>query len=233
MLAVTDSGMGMSAETLAHIFEPFFTTKEVGKGTGLGLATVYGVVKQSGGYVWVDSAIGKGASFQIFLPRVDETAVPSITKPALADDLKGTETILLVEDADALRKLARSFLTEHGFQVLAAPNGEAAIEVAKVHSGRVDLLLTDVVMPGMNGRCLADELLSKWPALKVVFISGYTDSFIAGHGVLEPGTHLLHKPFTEDALIRKVREVLDANRVGTQRHRTDQPLTPVPAIQNV
>ena len=231
MLAVTDSGMGMGAETLSHIFEPFFTTKEVGKGTGLGLATVYGVVKQSGGYVWVDSEIGKGTSFQIFLPRVEESVVPSIAKTAPSENLKGTETVLLVEDADALRKLARSFLIDHGFQVLAAANGEVAIEVAKTHEGRIDLLLTDVVMPGMNGRRLADQLLSKRPGLKVIFISGYTDSFIAGHGVLEPGTHLLHKPFTEEALILKVREVLDADPEEVRPHRTELPQTDVRVIQ--
>ena len=179
MLAVTDSGLGMSAETLAHIFEPFFTTKEVGKGTGLGLATVYGVVKQSGGYVWVESEMGKGSSFQVFLPRVEESVVPTIARDLPPENLKGTETVLLVEDADALRKLARSFLADHGFHVLAAPNGEAAVEITKSHNGGIDLLLTDVVMPGMNGRCLADQLLAKWPALKVIFISGYTDSFIS------------------------------------------------------
>ncbi len=204
----------MSSETLAHIFEPFFTTKEVGKGTGLGLATVYGVVKQSGGYVWVDSQLGKGASFQIFLPRVEETVVPISADPSHEENLHGSETVLLVEDADALRKLARSFLLDHGFQVLPASNGEEAVEVARNHDGPIHLLLTDVVMPGMNGRILADQLLAKWPRLKVVYISGYTDSFIAGHGVLEDGTHLLHKPFTEDALIRKIREVLDAKPGG-------------------
>jgi PAS domain S-box-containing protein len=214
LLAVTDSGTGMSSETLAHIFEPFFTTKEVGKGTGLGLATVYGVVKQSGGYVWVDSQLGKGASFQIFLPRVEETVVPISADPSHEENLHGSETVLLVEDADALRKLARSFLLDHGFQVLPASNGEEAVEVARNHDGPIHLLLTDVVMPGMNGRILADQLLAKWPRLKVVYISGYTDSFIAGHGVLEDGTHLLHKPFTEDALIRKIREVLDAKPGG-------------------
>jgi two-component system cell cycle sensor histidine kinase/response regulator CckA len=214
MLAVTDSGMGMSSETLAHIFEPFFTTKEVGKGTGLGLATVYGVVKQSGGYVWVDSELGKGASFQIFLPRIEENVAPTVAGPSYAESLRGNETVLLVEDADALRKLARSFLVDHGFQVLPASNGEEAVEVARNHDGPIHLLLTDVVMPGMNGRALADQLLAKWPGLKVVYISGYTDSFIAGHGVLEEGTHLLHKPFTEDALIQKIREVLDAKQNG-------------------
>jgi len=233
MLAVTDSGMGMSSETLAHIFEPFFTTKEVGKGTGLGLATVYGVVKQSGGYIWVISEIGKGASFQIFLPRVEESAAPNVARTAPAENLQGTETVLLVEDADALRKLARSFLVDHGFQVIMASDGEEAVEVARNHNGRIDLLLTDVVMPGMNGRLLADRLLSKWPGLKVVFISGYTDSFIAGHGVLEPGTHLLHKPFTEDALIRKIREVLDANREQLQPLGVGLPQTDLRAMQKI
>jgi two-component system cell cycle sensor histidine kinase/response regulator CckA len=212
MLAVKDSGMGMNAETLAHIFEPFFTTKEVGKGTGLGLATVYGVVKQSGGYVWVDSELGKGAAFQIFLPRIEETVAPKVAGPSKVEELRGNETVLLVEDADALRKLARSFLVEHGFYVLSASNGEEAVEVARNHAGSIHLLLTDVVMPGMNGKALADHLQNTRPNLKIVYISGYTDSFIAGHGVLEEGTHLLHKPFTEDALIRKIREVLDAKQ---------------------
>jgi two-component system cell cycle sensor histidine kinase/response regulator CckA len=139
----------------------------------------------------------------------------------------------VVEDADALRKLARSFLADHGFEVITASNGEEAVEVARNHSGRIDLLLTDVVMPGMNGRLLADRLLSKRPGLKVVFISGYTDSFIAGHGVLEPGTHLLHKPFTEDALIRKIREVLDANRQQVQPQGNELPQTDLRAMQKI
>lgn len=146
MLAVTDSGMGMNAETLAHIFEPFFTTKEVGKGTGLGLATVYGVVKQSDGYIWVDSEPGKGALFQIFLPRVEELASPTVASTPPPETLQGTETVLLVEDAEALRKLARSFLVEHGFQVLTASTGEEAVQVAKSHTGPIHLLLTDVVI---------------------------------------------------------------------------------------
>jgi two-component system, cell cycle sensor histidine kinase and response regulator CckA len=208
MLAMTDSGAGMTAQTLAHIFEPFFTTKEVGKGTGLGLATVYGIVKQSGGYIWVDSALGFGSSFQIYLPRVEESVSKS-TVEAPTDNLRGTETILLVEDADALRKLAHSFLADHGFQVITASSGEEALRVAELYGHPIDLLVTDVVMPGMNGRALADRLLAKQPKLKVLYISGYTDSFIAGHGVLEAGTFLLHKPFTEEVLIRKVRDVLD------------------------
>jgi CheY-like chemotaxis protein len=209
MLAVSDSGVGMNAETIARIFEPFFTTKEVGKGTGLGLATVYGVVKQSGGYIWVDSEPGKGASFQIFLPRVDEHVAAAVENLPSESSLTGTETVLLVEDAEPLRKLAQSFLVEHGFQVLSAANGEEAIELAKTSRRPIHLLLTDVVMPGMNGRALAEQLLPVHPKIRILYMSGYTDSFIAGHGVLEPGTQLLHKPFTEQALLRKVRQVLD------------------------
>ncbi len=202
----------MDAGTLTHIFEPFFTTKERGKGTGLGLATVYGVVKQSNGYIWVDSAPGKGASFQIYLPRhvgqpaVDEQTIDSSEK------LRGTETILLVEDAEPLRKLAQTFLEAGGFRVLSAESGERALEVMASFGETFDLLLTDVVMPGINGRVLAEQMLPRQPGMKVLYMSGYTDSFIAGHGVLDPGTHLLHKPFTEEILIRKVREVLDGGK---------------------
>jgi two-component system cell cycle sensor histidine kinase/response regulator CckA len=211
MLAIADSGTGMSAETIAHIFEPFFTTKGVGEGTGLGLATVYGVVKQSNGYIWVDSAPGKGSTFQIYLPRHLDAEQVSVVKPEVQprEKSKGSETILLVEDADALRKLAQAFLESNGFRVLSAPNGEAALEIAARHSGLFDLLLTDVVMPGMNGRVLAEQLSRRQPGLKVLFMSGYTDSFIAGHGVLQKGTNLLHKPFTEEIFISKIREVLD------------------------
>jgi PAS domain S-box-containing protein len=212
LLAVTDTGTGMDAGTLTHIFEPFFTTKERGKGTGLGLATVYGVVKQSNGYIWVDSVPGKGASFQIYLPRhvgqpaADEQIIDSSEK------LRGTETILLVEDAEPLRKLAQAFLEAGGFRVLSAESGESALEVMASFGGTFDLLLTDVVMPGINGRVLAEQMLPRQPGMRVLYMSGYTDSFIAGHGVLDPGTHLLHKPFTEEILIRKVREVLDGGK---------------------
>jgi two-component system cell cycle sensor histidine kinase/response regulator CckA len=209
MIGVTDSGSGMSVDTLAHIFEPFFTTKGVGKGTGLGLATVYGIVKQSGGYIGVDSQPGEGSTFQIFLPRFEDSEVVPLQAKLPSRTLRGCETILLVEDAEALRRLARSFLLERGFQVLTASNGEEAIQVASRFEAPIHLLLTDVVMPGMNGRELSDRLLMKRAEMKVLYISGYTDSFIAGHGVLDEGTHLLNKPFTEDVLIQKVREVLD------------------------
>lgn len=217
MLAVIDTGTGIDPDTLAHIFEPFFTTKEVGKGTGLGLATVYGVVKQSGGYVWVESKRGQGASFQIFLPRVAEPAAEDSGTTPLDEALGGSETILLVEDSDPLRRLTQSFLVSHGFRVLAARDGEEAIQLETQHSGKIDLLLTDVVMPGMNGKVLAEKMLPRQPGMCLLYISGYTDSFVARRGVLEEGTVLLHKPFTEEVLIKKVREVLDAKSGGAQK----------------
>jgi len=211
LLAVTDTGTGMNAETLTHMFEPFFTTKERGKGTGLGLATVYGIVKQSNGYIWVDSAPGKGTSFEIYLPR--HAGQPAEEQTLDSEErLHGSECILLVEDAEPLRKLAKSFLETGGFKVFSAGSGEEALEVAAGFGGVFDLLLTDVVMPGMNGRVLAEQLLPRQPGMKVLYMSGYTDSFIAGHGVLEAGTHLLHKPFTDEVLIRKVRQVLDGGK---------------------
>jgi len=214
MLSIADSGTGMNPETIAHIFEPFFTTKGVGEGTGLGLATVYGVVKQSNGYIWVDSAPGKGSTFQIYLPRNLDADLVSVAKPEVQSRgmSRGSEMILLVEDAEPLRKLAQAFLESNGFRVLSAQSGEAALEIAERHSGPFDLLLTDVVMPGMNGRVLAEQLSIRQPGLKVLFMSGYTDSFIAGHGVLQMGTNLLHKPFTEEIFISKVREVLDSGK---------------------
>ncbi len=219
MLAVTDTGIGMDPETQAHIFEPFFTTKERDKGTGLGLATVYGVVKQSGGYIAVDSEKGKGASFSVYLPRVEQSVeAPEASSPKPLS-VRGSETILLVEDAEPLRKLAHMFLKDNGYQVLTAGDGEEALQVARRHGAPIQLLLTDVVMPGINGRVLAERLAPWQPGMKVLYMSGYTDSFIAGHGVLEQGTHLLHKPFTEETLARKVREVLethgDAKRTDT------------------
>jgi len=221
MLTVTDTGTGMDAGTLTHIFEPFFTTKERGKGTGLGLATVYGVVKQSNGYIWVDSAPGKGTSFQIYLPQHVGQLVVDAPITDSREKLRGSETILLVEDADPLRKLAQTFLEGGGFRVLSAENGEKALELATRFGGKFDLLLTDVVMPGMNGRVLAEQLFSRQPGMKVLYMSGYTDSFIAGHGVLDPNTHLLHKPFTEEVLIRKVREVLDGGKAPASSSAID------------
>jgi len=221
LLTVSDTGTGMDGGTLAHIFEPFFTTKERGKGTGLGLATVYGIVKQSHGYIWVDSRIGEGTCFYIYLPVHQGPALVVEKKADSPEKLRGSESVLLAEDSDALRKLAQSYLEGAGFQVLAARSAEDALEIASRSEKVFDLLLTDVVMPGMNGRVLAEQLLPRQPSMKVLYMSGYTDSFIAGHGVLEPGTHLLHKPFTEDVLIRKVREVIDSDR--RQRDAADEP----------
>ncbi len=210
-LSVTDTGGGIDSETLGHIFEPFFTTKERGKGTGLGLATVYGVVKQSGGYIWVDSVLGKGSSFEVYLPCIDEpVSVLDPPRPSV-EQFRGTETVLLVEDADGLRKLTYMLLEQNGYRVLVAANGAEALQMVQHKPERVDLVLTDVIMPGLNGHALAERLRVLQPGLKVLYMSGYTDHAIAEHGVLESGTNLLHKPFSEDSLIRKLREVLDAS----------------------
>jgi CheY-like chemotaxis protein len=228
MLAVTDTGMGMDPDTQSHIFEPFFTTKERDKGTGLGLATVYGVVKQSGGYIAVDSEKGKGASFKVYLPRVEQAVALPEASSAMPQSARGSETILLVEDSEPLLKLAHMFLTEGGYHVLTAAHGTQALQVAQQHAGLIHLLLTDVVMPGMNGRVLAERLTPRQPGMKVLYMSGYTDSFIAGHGVLEPGTHLIHKPFTAETLTQKVRELLDANKQEARLKKAE--LRPVPIL---
>ena len=227
MLAVTDTGTGMDPETQAQIFEPFFTTKDRDKGTGLGLATVYGVVKQSSGYIAVDSEKGKGASFKIYLPRIEQPVATQSETNQAPLTVRGCETILLVEDAEPLRKLAHMFLRDNGYQVLTAADGAEALQVAAQNAGPIHLLLTDVVMPGINGRVLAEQLAPLHPAMKVLYMSGYTDSFIAGHGVLEEGLHLLHKPFTEEALMRKVRELLDAGQDGKEKGNRERPEAPV------
>jgi two-component system cell cycle sensor histidine kinase/response regulator CckA len=208
MLAVTDTGHGMDATVLAQIFQPFFTTKGPGRGTGLGLATVYGIVKQSGGHIWVYSEVGQGTSFKVYLPRVEEAVTVVTAVPQRAR--RGTETILLTEDDDEVRTLARETLELSGYTVLEAANPADALRVAVQHSGVIHLLLTDVVMPGMNGRALADRLLALRPDLKVLFVSGYPASASGHHGVLDPGTAFLQKPFTPGSLARKVGEVLDA-----------------------
>ena len=187
LLAVTDTGTGMDASTLSHIFEPFFTTKERGKGTGLGLATVYGIVKQSNGYTGVESSPGKGTSFRIYLPRHVGQAVVEEPEHYSPDELRGSETILLVEDSEPLRKLVKTFLDSAGYRVFSADSGESALDISTTIGRPLDLLLTDVVMPGMNGRLLAEHLLPRQPGMRVLYMSGYTDSFIAGHGVLDAG----------------------------------------------
>jgi signal transduction histidine kinase/CheY-like chemotaxis protein len=210
MLTVTDTGSGMDEATLARVFEPFFTTKEVGKGTGLGLATVYGIVKQSNGFIYVYSEVDQGTVFKIYLPLVDGMA-GRLTEEVTAAPPGGNETILLVEDAAAVRDAARQILARFGYKVVEAPNGAVALGAAQ-HSGRIDLLLTDVVMPEMSGRELAEVFARIRPEVPVLFMSGYTDDAIVRHGVLRPNIAYLQKPFSPDALARKVREVLDTPR---------------------
>jgi PAS domain S-box-containing protein len=217
MLSISDTGMGMDTETQSHIFEPFFTTKGT-KGTGLGLSTVYGIVKQSGGYIWVYSESGKGTAFKIYLPRVPEraetqavvaTAQPAVTEP-------GTETILLVEDESNLRYLARQFLEKQGYRVIEAADGAVAMQISVAHEGMIHLLLTDVIMPGMNGRELAQRISEIRPNTKVLYMSGYTENVIGHNGTLDAGVRLLQKPFTLRELKSKVREVLDSTPIGSE-----------------
>jgi PAS domain S-box-containing protein len=209
MLAVSDTGTGMTPEIQARIFEPFFTTKEKGKGTGLGLSTVYGIVKQSEGYVWVYSEPGKGTTFKVYLPRVN--APPDeVTKPRSTGTLAGTETILLAEDDAILRPLAKALLEKLGYRVLEGGDAAEVLAAAQQYTGTIHLLIADVILPGPSGRELARRLAAVRPDTKVVYISGYTDDAIVQHGMLEPGLNFLQKPFTPATLARKVREVLDA-----------------------
>ena len=214
MLAVSDTGAGMSPEVQARIFEPFFTTKEVGKGTGLGLSTVYGIVKQSGGFIWVYSEPDRGAAFKIYLPRVDQPAESPGGDKRLGNVLRGTETILLVEDDPQLRQLASSVLSHCGYKVLAASSPDEGLAISKTDHQNIQLLITDVIMPGMNGRQLAEKILQISPGLRVLYISGYTNNAIVHYGVLDEGLWFLPKPFSLSALVGKVREILDANLSG-------------------
>ncbi len=213
MLAVSDTGAGMTPEVQARIFEPFFTTKGMGKGTGLGLATVYGIVKQSGGYIWVYSEPGQGSTFKIYLPRVEELAEKA-HQAGTAASPRGTETVLVVEDEEEVRELVVKSLQKYGYQVLATGDVDRAVKLAEEHAGPIHLLMTDVVLPKMGGRDLARCLKGLRPDLKVLYTSGYTDDAIVHHGVLEPGVAFLQKPFALSSLARKVREVLDAEKLG-------------------
>jgi CheY-like chemotaxis protein len=209
MLSVTDTGVGMTSDIRERAFEPFFTTKEKGKGTGLGLSTAYGIVKQSGGNIWAYSESGRGTTLKIYLPRVDEPLKRIKEKVETAEILGGTETILAVEDEEEVRKLVVQILKSRGYTVIEASHGEEAIRLAKEDGNGVHLLLTDVVMPGMSGRELAESLKLRHPEIKVLYMSGYADDAIVHHGVLDDGVNYIQKPFTLDALSRKVREVLD------------------------
>jgi nitrogen-specific signal transduction histidine kinase len=209
MLSVSDTGVGMTQEVKEHVFEPFFTTKETGKGTGLGLSTVYGIIKQSEGNIWVYSEPGKGTTFKIYLPRVDEPPEKIVEKVKSLDLPRGSETVLVVEDDEEVRKLAVQVLKNQGYKVLEASQGVEAFLICDEHKGSIHLLLADVVMPKMSGRELADRVAELRPGIKVLYMSGYTDNAIVHHGVLEKGVNYIQKPFTVEGLAWKVREVLN------------------------
>jgi CheY-like chemotaxis protein len=216
LLAVADEGCGMDSETLSRVFEPFFTTKGPDRGTGLGLATVYGIVKQSGGHIWFESEAGRGTTCKVYLPVVTEKpGARSGPRPIRSPG--GRETILLVEDEEAVRRLSRRILELQGYTVLEASRPEEAEAIAAGEAGTIHLLLTDVVMPTASGRKLADRLLASRPGMKVLFMSGYTDNAIVHHGVLDETTAFLQKPFTPQVLARRVREVLDGVGPGSGR----------------
>lgn len=225
LLEVSDTGIGMDAETQVRIFEPFFTTKEVGRGTGLGLSTVYGVVKQSGGFIWVYSELGQGTTFEIHLPRTAEETRAAKPTPSPATSLHGTETILLVEDAESLRELTRNLLAASGYTVLEAKGPEDAIQIARQCSHPIHLLLTDVIMPGMKGPELAENLTSLKPGVRVLYMSGY--SGFAHRGLINSDAIILAKPFPREALLNKVREVLA--RLRDKSEASSENFIPTPA----
>jgi PAS domain S-box-containing protein len=209
VLSVTDNGCGMDEETQSRIFEPFYTTKELGKGTGLGLASVYGIVKQSGGFIWVYSEPGQGTTIKVYLPRVDNSPAPLPFENSSTEARRGSETVLLVENAESLRTLAKEFLKSSGYAVLDAENGKEALRIASAFAGTIHLLLTDVIMPGMGGKQLAEQVTSLRPATRVLFMSGYSNDGIVQSGILTSEAPLLEKPFTREILLRRVRQVLD------------------------
>ena len=210
MLAVSDTGHGMDAATQKRIFEPFFTTKPMGQGTGLGLATVYGIVKQSGGSIWVYSEVGRGTTFKVYLPRTDEREEAEAPAPVDTRALQGAETVLLVEDEDLVRTFVSKVLTRRGYTVHAIADPAKALAYAQDHSGTIDLVFSDVVLPNMSGQTMVTQMRRNHPEARVLYMSGYADNAIVHHGMLDAGTAFLQKPFSADALARKVRDVLDA-----------------------
>jgi two-component system cell cycle sensor histidine kinase/response regulator CckA len=223
LLAATDNGTGMDEKTKARIFEPFFTTKEVGKGTGLGLPMVFGIAKQSGGHVEVYTELGQGSTFKVYLPQVKQPVKSQTSQPGRSAAPKGCETLLLAEDEETVRVLARRILQSCGYKVLEAANGQEAIRLAESHEGAIDLLVSDVVMPHLSGRKLAEQMVKLRPGVKVLFVSGYTDDAVIRHGVLEADFAFLQKPFTSASLLQKVRDVLD-RPLESQRQCVSSPL---------
>jgi two-component system cell cycle sensor histidine kinase/response regulator CckA len=211
MLTVTDTGVGMDADTQARVFEPFFTTKEMGKGTGLGLSTVYGIVQQSNGQIQVESILGQGTTFRIYLPQIEPTAESALLPAAAVTSMMGQETILVVEDEVSVRLVTRRILELRGYTVLEAGNPRAALNLCQQYQGQVDLLITDVIMPDLSGPELAERLMVSYPDLKVLFVSGYTNDVLDEYGIFGRDIVLLEKPFTPDGLTRKVRETLDSS----------------------
>jgi CheY-like chemotaxis protein len=208
-LAVSDSGNGMDETTKSRVFEPFFTTKAVGKGTGLGLSTVHGIVKQSGGHIWIYSEVGKGTAFKLFFPVADHNEAKPAEPPLDIISPGGSETVLLVEDNDDVRALAAEVLSINGYSVLQTGDPAQAPRISEAHKGAIDLLITDVVMPRLSGRRLAEELAIRRPKMRVLYMSGYTDNAIVHQTILDPDVAFLQKPFTPNSLLRKVRQVLD------------------------
>jgi CheY-like chemotaxis protein len=215
VISVSDTGHGMDKETQSRIFEPFFTTKEKGKGTGLGLSTVYGIVKQSNGYVFAQSEPGAGTTFYVYLPRVEDSAEELSPAKSQPNEAGGCETVLLVEDEESVRELVRVTLVSRGYKVIEAENGECGLRVAEAFKEKIDILITDVVMPGIGGRELAKKLVSLRPGISVLYLSGYTEDAVVAPGALGPGTAFLQKPFTLQNLAKKVREVLRARSAPT------------------
>jgi CheY-like chemotaxis protein len=214
LLTVSDTGCGMDSATRERVFEPFFTTKEVGKGSGLGLSMIYGIVKQAGGHVTVYSEVDHGTCFRVYLPAVTDEVTERRVEAGNVESPRGSETILLCEDDDAVRELAVQVLRDAGYHVIAASNGAAALNVVRACVDRIHLLVTDIIMPDLNGRGLADTLVASRPDLKVLYISGYTHDFIAHHGVVDEGIDFLPKPFTRDELLRRVRAALDGHAIN-------------------